>query len=182
MASIERTLEAMSFAKMSVLHWHIVDRESFPLVLESAPRLSLGAWTPEERYSSADVKRIVEFARLRGVRVVPEIDLPTHTASWCVGMPVRAPPTGLCPHAPAIWNPHELCPRAPLTLRPQELCPHAPVIWNQSSGKGAGRFDCAPCSPCEPLDPTVRPMAFAASHRCLDCCLRWPCAADSERV
>jgi hexosaminidase len=28
----------------------------------------------------------------------PEIDLPTHTASWCVGMPE------LCPHQPVVWN------------------------------------------------------------------------------
>jgi hexosaminidase len=120
--SIERTIEALSFAKMNVLHWHISDRESFPLQLESAPTLALGSWSAAERYSAADVRRIVEYARVRGVRVVPEIDLPTHTASWCVGMP--------------------------------ELCPHAPVHWNQSSGKGSGRFDCGPCSPCEPLDPT----------------------------
>ena len=33
-----------------------------------------------------------------GIRVVPEIDLPTHTASWCVGMPE------LCPPQPVIWN------------------------------------------------------------------------------
>jgi hypothetical protein len=57
-------------ASLAVLHWHLVDRESFPLVLDSAPRLSLAAWSTEERYSSADVKRIVEFARLRGIRVV----------------------------------------------------------------------------------------------------------------
>ena len=35
-----------------------------------------------------------------------------------------------------------------------ELCPHSPVHWNQSAGKGSGRFECGPCSPCEPLDPT----------------------------
>lgn len=114
-ASILRTLDGLAYSKMNVLHWHIVDRESFPLQLDSAPRLALGSWTPAERYSTSDVRRIVEYARVRGVRVVPEIDLPTHTASWCVGMP--------------------------------ELCPHAPVIWNQSSGKGSGRFDCGPCSP-----------------------------------
>ena len=102
-ASIEREIDAMSFAKMSVLHWHIVDRESFPLVLESAPQLSQGAWTAEERYSTADVKRIVEFARLRGIRVVPELDLPTHTASWCVGMPELLS-TRSCHLEPVQWQ------------------------------------------------------------------------------
>jgi N-acetyl-beta-hexosaminidase len=96
--SILRTLDAMSYSKLSVLHWHLVDRESFPLVLESVPELSQGAWSAQEKYSASDVKQIVEHARLRGIRVVPEIDLPTHTASWCVGMP------DLCPHKPVVWN------------------------------------------------------------------------------
>jgi|EP01043_Picozoa_sp_COSAG02_P013459 hexosaminidase len=69
-ASILRTLDAMSYAKLSVLHWHIVDREAFPLVLDSVPKLAKGAWSVSEKYSTSDVKQIVEAARLRGIRVV----------------------------------------------------------------------------------------------------------------
>ena len=69
-ASIVRTLDAMSYAKLSVLHWHIVDREAFPLVLDSVPELVKGAWSAREKYSTSDVKQIVEAARLRGIRVV----------------------------------------------------------------------------------------------------------------
>lgn len=69
-ASILRTLDAMSYAKLSVLHWHIVDREAFPIVLDSVPQLAKGAWSASEKYSTSDVKQIVEAARLRGIRVV----------------------------------------------------------------------------------------------------------------
>ena len=69
-ASILRTLDAMSYAKLSVLHWHLVDRESFPLVLDSVPELAKGAWSAQEKYSTSDVRQIVEAARLRGIRVV----------------------------------------------------------------------------------------------------------------
>ena len=69
-ASILRTLDAMSYSKLSVLHWHIVDRESFPLVLDSVPELAKGAWSAQEKYSTSDVRQIVEAARLRGIRVV----------------------------------------------------------------------------------------------------------------
>ena len=64
--SILRTLDAMSYSKLSTLHWHIVDRESFPLVLESVPELSKGAWSKQEKYSAGDVRQIVEAARMRG--------------------------------------------------------------------------------------------------------------------
>ena len=60
----------MSYAKLSVLHWHLVDRESFPLVLDSVPELAKGAWSAQEKYSTSDVRQIVEAARLRGIRVV----------------------------------------------------------------------------------------------------------------
>ena len=48
-ASILRTLDAMAFSKLNVLHWHLVDRESFPLQLESVPELARGAFSPQEK-------------------------------------------------------------------------------------------------------------------------------------
>lgn len=72
-----RLIRAISMNKMNVLHWHISDSHSFPLVLPSEPELARrGAYAEEMTYSPEDVKKVVEFGLQYGVRVVPEIDMP----------------------------------------------------------------------------------------------------------
>ncbi|XP_037488970.1 beta-hexosaminidase 2-like [Triticum dicoccoides] len=85
---ILRTIDTMAANKMNVFHWHITDSQSFPIELPSEPMLAeMGAYGEDMRYTVKDVKRIVEFAMSRGVRVVPEIDAPGHTASWAGAYP-----------------------------------------------------------------------------------------------
>lgn len=43
----------------NVLHWHIVDTQSFPLEIPSYPKLWNGAYSLEERYTMADAAEIV---------------------------------------------------------------------------------------------------------------------------
>ena len=85
--SILALLDAMASVKLNVFHWHLSDANSFPLLVPGT-NLSAGAYTPSQRYSTADVQHIVEEARLRAIRVVPEFDMPAHTApAWCQGHP-----------------------------------------------------------------------------------------------
>lgn len=69
----------MAFNKFNVFHWHIVDDQSWPLQLKTYTNLTDAAYHPKLVYSQADIKDIIEFARLRGIRVLPEIDTPGHT-------------------------------------------------------------------------------------------------------
>ncbi|KAK8731345.1 hypothetical protein OTU49_007558, partial [Cherax quadricarinatus] len=80
--AIERTLDAMAASKLNTLHWHITDTHSFPLYLESLPRMAFfGAYSPREIYRAADVRHLVEYGRVRGVRVLPEFPAPAHAGN-----------------------------------------------------------------------------------------------------
>ena len=84
---IKATISAMSWNKMNVLHWHIVDLDSFPYQSKALPLLSaLGSYTEFNHiYSQKDINDIIEYGRYRGVRIVPEFDTPGHTLSWGPG-------------------------------------------------------------------------------------------------
>lgn len=76
---IERIIEGMMYAKLNVLHWHIVDDDSFPMESKSYPGLAeKGAFSPNLIYKATDIKEIIDYADARGVRVIPEFDNPGH--------------------------------------------------------------------------------------------------------
>ncbi|XP_024030372.1 beta-hexosaminidase 3 [Morus notabilis] len=84
---IKNVIESMTYAKLNVLHWHIVDSQSFPLEIPSFPKLWNGAYSDSERYTVADAKEIVSYAQRRGINVLAEIDVPGHALSWGIGYP-----------------------------------------------------------------------------------------------
>ncbi|KAJ7868758.1 N-acetylhexosaminidase [Mycena olivaceomarginata] len=80
-SDIKRTIDAMSWVKINTLHWHVVDSQSFPLVVPGYTVLSeKGAYSASKVYSPSDVKDIVTYAAARGIDVIPEIDTPGHTS------------------------------------------------------------------------------------------------------
>ncbi len=90
---IERTLDGMAAVKLNVLHWHLSEDQGFRVESLRYPRLqrygSDGLY-----YTQAQIREVVAYARDRGIRVVPEFDMPGHTTSWFVGYPRYASASG----------------------------------------------------------------------------------------
>ncbi|KAH8556553.1 putative beta-N-acetylhexosaminidase naga [Umbelopsis sp. PMI_123] len=76
-----RQIDALAWSKLNVLHWHIDDAQSWPIYVSSQPNMVKDAYSSKEVFSPSDVKKIISYARARGVRVIPEIDMPGHSVS-----------------------------------------------------------------------------------------------------
>uniref|UniRef100_A0ACD5XWJ4 Uncharacterized protein n=1 Tax=Avena sativa TaxID=4498 RepID=A0ACD5XWJ4_AVESA len=92
---IKGVIDSMTYSKLNVLHWHIVDHQSFPLEIPSYPKLWNGAYSSAEKYTMNDALDIVQYAEKRGVNVLAEIDIPGHARSWGVGYP-ELWPSAIC--------------------------------------------------------------------------------------
>ncbi len=90
---ILRTLDGMAMVKLNVLHWHLSDDQGFRVESHRFPKLQeLGS--DGQYYTQDQIRTIVAYARDRGIRVVPEFDMPGHSTSWFVGYPQYASAPG----------------------------------------------------------------------------------------
>ncbi|KAF2198914.1 hypothetical protein GQ43DRAFT_138618 [Delitschia confertaspora ATCC 74209] len=78
---IYEQIDGMALSKLNVLHWHIVDAQSWPLEIQAYPQMTKDAYSRRETYNRQTVKDIIQYAAERGVRVIPEIDMPGHANS-----------------------------------------------------------------------------------------------------
>jgi hexosaminidase len=83
---IERNINAMAAVKLNVFHWHLSDDQGFRVESKRFPRLQeLGS--DGYFYTQDQIREVIAYARDRGIRVVPEFDIPGHTQSWLVAYP-----------------------------------------------------------------------------------------------
>src|SRR3989440_2199100 len=83
---LKRNLDAMAAVKLNVFHWHLTEDQGFRVESRKLPKLhTLGS--DGLFYSQDQVREIIAYARDRGIRVMPEFDIPGHSTSWLVGHP-----------------------------------------------------------------------------------------------
>ena len=90
---IRRNLDGMAAVKLNVFHWHLSDDQGFRVESKRFPKLQ-GLGSDGLYYTQDEVRGIIEYARDRGIRVVPEFDIPGHATSWLVGYPELAASPG----------------------------------------------------------------------------------------
>ncbi|HTW63358.1 MAG TPA: family 20 glycosylhydrolase [Bryobacteraceae bacterium] len=90
---VKRTLDGMAAVKLNVFHWHLSDDQGFRVESKLFPKLQqLGS--DGDFYTQDQIREVIAYARDRGIRVVPEFDVPGHTTSWLVGYPELASAPG----------------------------------------------------------------------------------------
>jgi hexosaminidase len=86
---IRRNIDGMEAVKMNVFHWHLSENQGFRVESKKFPKLhemgSGGLY-----YTQEEMRDLIAYARDRGIRVVPEFDMPGHSTAWFVGHPELA--------------------------------------------------------------------------------------------
>jgi hexosaminidase len=90
---LKRNLDGMAAVKMNVMHWHLSDDQGFRVESKQFPKLhemgSEGLF-----YTQDEIREFLAYAHDRGIRVIPEFDVPGHSRSWFVGYPELASGSG----------------------------------------------------------------------------------------
>jgi hexosaminidase len=83
---IRQSLDGMEVVKLNVFHWHLSENQGFRIESKLYPLLQQKG-SDGNFYTQAEVRGILEYARDRGIRVIPEFDMPGHATAWFVGYP-----------------------------------------------------------------------------------------------
>jgi hexosaminidase len=83
---IKRNLDGMAALKLNVFHWHLSDNQGFRVESKKFPKLhELGS--DGLYYTQGQIRDVIAYARDRGIRVIPEFDMPGHSTAFFVGYP-----------------------------------------------------------------------------------------------
>jgi len=92
-AVLERNLDGMEAVKLNVFHWHLSENQGFRAESQKYPKLhELGS--DGLYYTQEEIRGLISYGRDRGIRVVPEFDMPGHSTAWFVAYPELASGSG----------------------------------------------------------------------------------------
>ncbi|MFV0467388.1 MAG: beta-N-acetylhexosaminidase [Dysgonomonas sp.] len=102
---VYRLLDEMAALKMNKIHWHLTDNEGWRIEIKKYPKLTeigsirkdtqMGDRKSEKTkgsphsgfYTQADIKRILQYAKKRHIRIIPEIEMPGHASAAIASYP-----------------------------------------------------------------------------------------------
>lgn len=93
-SELKKTIDQMAFFKLNTLHLHLTDNQGWRLAIDKYPQLAKkGSYYYDypdlsgKYYSKSDLKDLVDYASLRGITIIPEVDLPGHCMALLAGLP-----------------------------------------------------------------------------------------------
>ena len=90
---VKRNLDGMAAVKLNVLHWHLSENQGFRVESKRFPKLqALGS--DGLFYTQEEIRDVIAYARDRGIRVIPEFDMPGHTTALLAAYPELASAPG----------------------------------------------------------------------------------------
>lgn len=102
---VENLLDTMAAVKMNVLHLHASDHCRFSIESKVVPNLTdalIGDYAGH--YTQDDIKSLIAYGQKRGIRIVPEFDIPGHSRGW---LPAQSAGLHFCtdsPHTSQMYN------------------------------------------------------------------------------
>ena len=81
---VKKVIDRMTRVKLNVLHWHLVDDQGWRIECKTLPLLHETTGT---YYTQEEIRSVIEYARVRGMEIIPEIDMPGHTRSMIAAYP-----------------------------------------------------------------------------------------------
>ena len=175
LSALKQVVETMAWAKLNALSIHFSDDQSWPLVVASAPLLTLRSSFSNfsHVYTPVMMADLVDFARLRGVRILPELDTPSlfvrpRGSLRGADAPPRNPLTRLAP--PRLASPRSRRPRSSQRIRSTPRRPSTLKITHTSAWSTRAARRCIRSSPASgatppPCFPTCSFVSAATSFR-----------------
>jgi len=99
--NLKRNIDAMEAVKLNVLHLHLSDNEGFRVESKVFPKLHEDG-SKGEYYTQDEMRGLIDYAAQRGIVILPEFDMPSHSKSWLAGYPELSASPG--PFAPGTLS------------------------------------------------------------------------------
>ena len=130
-----RLIEAAAICGMNRMHWHLTDDQGWRLEIRRWPRLtevgsrrgpsSFGAVSATQNnngfYTQDDIRRVVAFARERGIEIVPEIEVPGHASAMLAAYPMLGC-AGTDPDGKRVESPYDYRVEVTAGIFPNLIC------------------------------------------------------------